>query len=162
MSKEYETSAELGQLLKARGLTIATAESCTGGLIAHYLTMVGGSSAYFRGSVVSYCNEIKMKVLGVKEASIAAHTEVSGEVASEMADGASRVMETDVAISTTGIAGPTGALPGQPVGTVWIGVKTPNGTSAASYHFDGSREEVIEQAALKALQIALEHLSEGV
>lgn len=162
MSMEYETSAELGQLLKSRGLTISTAESCTGGLIAHYLTMVGGSSAYFRGSVVSYCNEVKVKVLGVKEESIAAHTEVSGEVACEMADGVSSVMETDIAISTTGIAGPTGELPGQPVGTVWIGVKTPKGTTSASYHFDGDREEVIEQAASKALQIAIEHLSEGV
>lgn len=100
-----------------------------------------------------------MRVLGVSEKSIAEHTEVSGEVAIEMADGASRLIGTDIAISTTGIAGPTGALPGQPVGTVWIGIRTPQGTSSASYHFDGDRKNVIEMAALKAIQIAIERLS---
>lgn len=158
MSKECELSTELGQLLKSHNLTIATAESCTGGLIAHYLTMVAGSSAYFKGSVVSYCNEVKMNVLGVKEESIAAHTEVSGQVAEEMADGVSRIIGTDIAISTTGIAGPTGELPGQPVGTVWIGVKTAKCTTSASYRFDGGRQDVIAQAAAKALAIALEQI----
>lgn len=159
MSEIYEKSAELGRLLSSHGLTISTAESCTGGLIAHYITMVGGSSAYFKGSVVSYCNEVKIRTLGVSEKSIAEHTEVSGEVAIEMANGASRLIGTDFAISTTGIAGPTGALPGQPVGTVWIGIRTPQATSSASYHFDGDRQNVIEMAALKAIQITIEHLS---
>ncbi|MGN0028861.1 MAG: CinA family protein [Marinilabiliaceae bacterium] len=158
MSEIYDKSAELGKLLSLRGFTISSAESCTGGLIAHYITMVSGSSAYFKGSVVSYCNEVKMNVLGVSEKSIAEHTEVSGEVAIEMADGASRLIGTDFAISTTGIAGPTGAIPGQPVGTVWIGLKTPKGTSSASYHFDGDRQKVIEKATSKAIQIAIERL----
>ena len=149
-------SRALGAALRIKGLTISTAESCTGGLIAHYMTMVAGSSEYYKGSVVSYCNEVKMNALGVKKSSIAAHTEVSGEVAGEMAEGVSRLLKTDVAISTTGIAGPTGALPGQPVGTVWIGVHTHHGTTSASLHFDGDRESVIEQAARAAMAIAIE------
>lgn len=160
MKTVYEKSAELGRILSSRGLTIATAESCTGGLIAHYLTMVSGSSSYFKGSVVSYCNEVKMNVLGVKKESIAEFTEVSGAVAKEMADGVCRLLGTDISISTTGIAGPTGALPGQPVGTVWIGVRTPKGISAKSYHFDGNREEVIEAAAVEALSIVIWSLKE--
>ena len=160
MNEAYNKSAELGTLLASRGMTISTAESCTGGLIAHYITMVSGSSAYFKGSVVSYCNEVKMKVLRVSGKSIAAHTEVSGEVATEMADGVSELIGTDIAISTTGIAGPTGALPGQPVGTVWIGVKTPKGTSSASYHFDGNRQKVIEMAAQKAISLAIGRMKE--
>lgn len=149
-------SARLGKELRERGLTMATAESCTGGLIAHLLTLVSGSSAYFKGSVVSYCNEVKMSALGVSKASIDAHTEVSGEVAREMAEGAARVMGTDVAVSTTGIAGPTGALPGQPVGTVWIGLSAHGQSSAKSHHFCGTRAEVISQAATMALKTALD------
>ncbi len=155
-----EISRQLGETLRNKGLTISTAESCTGGLIGHYLTMISGSSAYYKGSVVSYCNEIKMGVLGVKKESIDAHTEVSGEVAREMADGVCRIMGTDISVSTTGIAGPTGALPGQPVGTVWIGTRFGGMTSAASYHFEGDRESVIEQAATKALDIINKKLEE--
>ncbi len=155
-----EISRTLGEILRNKHLTISTAESCTGGLIAHYLTMVSGSSSYYKGSVVSYCNEIKMSVLGVNKESIDAHTEVSGEVALEMAEGVSRIMSTDVSVSTTGIAGPTGALPGQPVGTVWIGTHVGGQTSSKGYYFEGDRESVIEQAAFKALEIISKKLEE--
>lgn len=145
----------LVQRLKARGLTISTAESCTGGMIAHILTLRSGSSAYFKGSVVSYCNEIKERVLGVSRQTIERHTEVSGEVALEMSAGVVHVMGTDVGISTTGIAGPTGAMPGKPVGTVWISARCGGQEAVELYTFAGDRAEVIEQASLAAIKMAI-------
>ncbi len=151
-------SSKLGKLMKDRGLTISTAESCTGGLIAHYITMVSGSSAYFKGSVVSYCNEIKMQVLDVSNESIVKYTEVSEDVAKQMAEGVAKLMGTSVSLSTTGIAGPTGELPGQPVGTVWIGLHVGEKTVADTHFFPGGREDVIEQASVKALHLLYDTL----
>lgn len=145
----------LAKRLKARGLTISTAESCTGGMIAHVLTHRSGSSAYFKGSVVSYCNEVKERVLGVSRQTIERHTEVSGEVALEMSAGVMRIMDSDVGISTTGIAGPTGAMPGKPVGTVWIAARYGEKSSVKLHTFAGSRTEVIDQASLAAIKMAI-------
>ena len=150
--------SELAQILRKLNLTISSAESCTGGYIAHMLTERSGSSAYYKGSVISYCNEIKIRVLGVKKASIDADTEVSEDVATDMAMGVMRLMNTDVSVSTTGIAGPTGALPGKPIGTVYISACTKCGHMTRRYVFEGDREAVIEQAAETALDMALDLL----
>ncbi len=141
------------------GRTLATAESCTGGLIAHRLTSVAGSSAYYVGSVVSYTNQIKQNVLGVSEADIAAHSEVSNTVACQMAEGVRRLMQTDYAVSTTGYAGPTGGTSAQPVGTVWIGISTPKCTHAEKHFFSGDRMNVVQAAAEKALRLLIDEIA---
>ncbi len=110
----------VAQLLTEQKLTISVAESCTGGLIAHRLTNVPGSSAYFMGGVVAYANEVKEQVLGVSGETLAAHGAISEEIAREMARGARRLFDTDVAISATGIAGPTGGTPQKPVGLAYV------------------------------------------
>lgn len=147
-------------VLKERGLTVSSAESCTGGNIAHCITSVAGSSAVYNGSVVSYSNDMKMSVLGVEAETIRTLGAVSEEVAVMMADGVARVSTTDCAVSTTGIAGPGGATPGKPVGTVCIGVHTPSGTTAKRYHFNGNRAEVIERASVKALILLIRAINQ--
>lgn len=147
VSMEDKTIAEvLGSLLLERELTIACAESCTGGNIAHRITQVPGSSAYFLGSVVSYSNDVKANVLGVARSSISAHGAVSKEVVEEMAEGAAKLMRTDCAIATSGIAGPQGGTPLKPVGTVWIAVKYRDTIVSECLHFKGDRNSVIESA----------------
>ncbi len=142
--------------LIARGLTMATAESCTGGNIAHTLTLVPGSSAYFLGGVVSYSNDVKTSVLGVSPDAIAQHGAVSIEVVEQMVEGACRVAGADCAVATSGIAGPGGAVPGKPVGTVAIAAHTPtSGTVSAMYHFPGTRDRVIDRATTEALLLLL-------
>ncbi len=153
---EYHDLSVLTDKLKKLGLTISTAESCTGGNIAHAITLQVGSSAYYKGSVVSYCNDVKMNVLGVKQESIEKETEVSGIVAIEMAEGVKRLMQTDISISTTGLAGPTGALPGKPVGTVYIASATGKRTEVKRFDFIGDRESVIKQATVAAIEMACE------
>ncbi len=135
----------------ARGLTVACAESLTGGLIAAMLTSVPGSSQVVRGGIVSYVNEVKEEVLGVSGDVLASQGAVDELVALQMARGALREIGSDVAVSATGIAGPTGAEPGKPVGTVWIGCATVKGGRAVCHHFDGGREAVRLQTVLAAL-----------
>ena len=110
----------LGQLLLRKGLTMGTAESCTGGKIASLMTSVAGSSAYFVGGVVSYTNEVKHQVLGVSSEALDRYGAVSQAVVEQMAQGATRVLGCDCAVATSGIAGPGGGTPAKPVGTVWI------------------------------------------
>ena len=153
---EYQVLSALTDKLKELGLSISTAESCTGGNIAHAITLQPGSSAYYKGSVISYCNEVKMSVLGVKQESIEKETEVSGIVAKEMAEGVKRLMHTDIGVSTTGIAGPTGALPGKPVGTVYIAAANGISTKVKRLEFIGDRESVIKQATNAAIGMACE------
>lgn len=141
----------LGELLAERELTVSCAESCTGGNIAHRITEVSGSSAYFLGSVVSYANHIKTSVLNVAHADIAAHGAVSREVSMAMAEGVARLMGTDCAMSTTGIAGPGGGTKFKPVGTVWISVKYGDVIVSECQHFPGSRRDVIESATNHAM-----------
>ena len=144
---------QVGQLLREKGVTVATAESCTGGEIAHLLTSVPGSSDYFKGSVVAYANELKVNVLGVNPADIEREGVVSEPVVLQMAEGVRRVMGTDYAVATSGVAGPAGGTPEKPVGTVWIGVATPRGCFARKYVFSFTRERNIAKAAAKALEL---------
>lgn len=139
-----------------RKLTLATAESCTGGLVAKLITDVAGSSAIFSGGVVSYSNDVKMKILGVSDKTLGEHGAVSEETAGEMAEGARERLGTDVAVSTTGIAGPTGGVPGKPVGTVCFGVSSKKGTKTFTKRFGEtlSREEIRTATALFALGLA--------
>lgn len=143
---------ELLRLLRERGLTLATAESCTGGNIAHEITLVAGASEVFLGGVVSYSNEAKMRLLDVSADAIAAYGAVSQPVVKEMALGAARVFQADCAVATSGIAGPGGGTPDKPVGTVWIATFTPyGGLRAVCPCFSGSRSDIIAQATVSAL-----------
>lgn len=147
VSMEDKSVAEvLGNLLNERELTVACAESCTGGNIAHRITQVPGSSAYFLGSVVSYSNDVKANVLGVSRSAISAHGAVSQVVVEEMAKGVSKLMRSDCAIATSGIAGPNGGTPLKPVGTVWIAAKYGETVVSECVHFKGDRNTVIESA----------------
>jgi nicotinamide-nucleotide amidase len=135
-------SSKLGYLLNERGLSIATAESCTGGLLSHILTGVSGSSGYFIGGVVAYSNHIKEQVLGVSENTLIGFSAVSEQTAIEMAKGISEKFNTSIGLSTTGIAGPSGGTPEKPVGLVWIGIHFNNETKAFECHFKGERNSI--------------------
>ncbi len=141
----------LGQLLRDRHQTIATAESCTGGRLAALLNKHPGSSAFYMGSVVAYDNAVKQQVLGVHPESLEKYGAVSEVVVREMAEGVRALMHTDYAIATSGIAGPDGGSAEKPVGTVWIAWATPNGTTAECFHLGKLREQVTDRACLRAL-----------
>ena len=146
----------LGNLLKERQQTIATAESCTGGRLAAALNAQSGSSAYYMGSVVAYDNRIKEQVLGVAHDTLMEWGAVSEQTVREMAEGVRALMNTDYAIATSGIAGPTGGTPDKPVGTVWIAWAMPEGTIAKCFHFGVARErEQITQRAVTAALVEL-------
>ena len=149
---------QLVRVFKEKGITVSTAESCTGGLIAKLITDVSGSSAVFSGACISYTNDVKMRVLGVPHEIIDRETEVSTACAMAMAEGARRLFQTTVAVSTTGFAGPTGGTERDPVGTVYIGLATPSGTSCVRFSADPqcSREEIRTRAAFRALEEILE------
>ena len=149
---------QLAAALLARKQTLATAESCTGGLVGAALTNLPGSSAWYLGGVVAYANELKIRLLGVPAEILAAHGAVSLETARAMAQGARAAAAADFAVAITGIAGPAGGTPEKPVGLVFIGVAAPHGTATFKHHFSGSRAE-IRQAATEA---ALRHLLEAV
>jgi len=140
--------------LKISGLTVATAESCTGGNIAHRLTLIPGISDCFKGSVVAYHNELKINALGVSARDIEQYGAVSSQVATQMAEGARKVMQTDLAVATTGIAGPTGGTYEKPVGTIWISVSSPERTITRSFNFGQfARENFIERSTMAALMM---------
>lgn len=153
-SGEVELEEALGRLLRERKLTIAVAESCTGGLVADKITNVSGSSNYFERGVVAYSNDSKIEFLGVPEELIKAHGAVSKEVAEAMAAGIRRVAHTDIGLSTTGIAGPTGGTPEKPVGLVWIGYADKDVTLALKFNFGDNRMRTKERAAQAALELA--------
>ena len=148
----------LGNLLRERQQTIATAESCTGGRLAAALNAQSGSSAYYRGSGVAYDNRIKEQVLGVAHDTLVEYGAVSEQTVREMAEGVRALMNTDYAIATSGIAGPTGGTKDKPVGTVWIAWATPTGTKARCFHFGVARER--EQITMRAVNEALVRLVE--
>ncbi len=158
----YDACAGLLDLARARGLTLGCAESCTGGLVCGCLTAVPGSSDVVRGSVVSYAIPVKRAVLGVDAGVLddPALGAVSAECAEQMAAGARAVLGCDVAVSVTGIAGPGGAEPGKPVGTVWFGVASPRGTRARRLLLDGDRAQVRHEAVHAALRLLREELVE--
>jgi len=143
----------VGDLLREQGKTVSTAESCTGGLIAHKLTSISGSSDYFLGAVVSYANEVKMESLGVDEQNLIDFGAVSEQVVIQMAEGVRAKMKTDYAIATSGIAGPTGGTDEKPVGTIWIAVCGPKETKAKKFLFGQNRERNIEISANTALNL---------
>lgn len=140
-------------LLTAAGLTVATAESCTGGLIAQMLTSVPGASACVLGGFVTYADAAKTAMLGVSPDDLASHGAVSEPVVRAMAAGARRATGADLAVAVSGIAGPDGGTADKPVGMVWIGWEGPSGGGARVYHFDGDREQVRRSAAVHALDV---------
>lgn len=149
---------ELGEKLNSKGYTLATAESCSGGLIAHRITNVAGSSGYFLGGVVSYSNGAKIDFVNVDEKSLEEHGAVSEVVAREMAEGVLERFQTDVGLSVTGIAGPGGGSSEKPVGLVFIAVAEPRGTHVARHLLSGDRESIKKQTADHALAMVLEHI----
>ncbi len=157
--EDVKPAEALIDTLRARSMSITTAESCTGGNIAHLITSIAGSSAVYNGSVVSYSNEMKTDVLGVPRQLIENHGAVSPEVADSMARGATRLAHAQCAVATSGIAGPGGATPGKPVGTVCIAVTTPTGTVSDTYRFTGNRAEIIEKASIKAIILMIRALA---
>ena len=148
----------VGELLSKQGLQLAAAESCTGGLIGHLLTNVAGSSRYYLGSVTAYANEAKVRLLGVRLETLEKFGAVSSETVIEMASGVRKVLEADIGISVSGIAGPGGGTPEKPVGTVWIGLSTAQEEFARHYLWTGDRLAVKEQTAQATLNILVEYL----
>ncbi len=140
------------------GKTLATAESCTGGMIGQLLTGISGASTVYKGGVISYTNEVKQKVLGVDGEMLANIGPVSAPVAQAMAVGARRVLNTDAAVSVTGLAGPGGDDFGNPVGTVFVGFDSAAKHEVKEFHFTGDRESVRRQAAEAALKLVLENV----
>ena len=154
-SEISELAEKTVKIFTERGLKLAAAESCTGGMISAAITAVPGSSAVTEFGLCSYSNRIKHEVLGVKEETLAQHTEYSSECAEEMAQGARRVSGADIAVSTTGVAGPSGGTASAPVGTVFIGVSAPRGTIGRRFSYSGGREEIRAAAVRDALMLLL-------
>lgn len=146
------------ELLTQRGLTLSTAESCTGGLIADRITNVSGSSNYFLGSIVAYSNAVKEQVLNVRRETLLAHGAVSRETALEMAHGVRQLLGSDIALATTGIAGPTGGTPGKPVGLVFIALTTEAFERCEQYLWQGDRLANKAQSAETALDLLYQYL----
>ena len=149
---------KLRDVLLARGLTISTAESCTGGLCAAALVDLPGSSTWYSGGVVAYSNAIKHELLDVPKGVLEDHGAVSEPVALAMAEGVRSRCRSSVSCSTTGIAGPGGGTPDKPVGLVWIGIATPTGTHARRYHFSGDRLSVRQQTVDACFELLLEQI----
>ena len=159
----YEGStveAQLHDILLKRGKTLAVAESCTGGMIASKFTAMAGASAYFRGGVVAYANEVKRDILGVRMEDIECFGAVSEVVALEMAEGVRRITGADYAIATTGIAGPAGGSKHKPVGTVWMAIATPEGSRAIMRNSGTDRGQIISRASAYAIEMLYEEIKD--
>lgn len=154
-------SQALGQALMARGWQLALAESCTVGTLASTVAAQPGASAWYVGGALTYSNALKTSLLGVPEADLAQHGAVSEAVAVAMAQGVARLTGAQVALATTGVAGPDGGTPDKPVGTVWIGLHTPQGTLARKFLFEQDRQRNMQRAANAALWLALSTLRKG-
>jgi PncC family amidohydrolase len=150
---------EVGALLRQKGLTLGLVESASGGLISHRITNVPGSSDYYKGSVTTYSNEVKIKLVGVREDTINRYGAVSPQVAEEMARGGRKVLAVDICLADTGIAGPTGATPEKPVGLFFIGLSHKGGTFSRKHNFRGNREQNKQSAAEAAMRWLKEYLS---
>lgn len=149
---------EIGKLLRQRGLTLATAESCTGGLIGHWLTNVPGSSDYYLGGVTAYAYEAKVRLLGVHPETLVAFGAVSRETVLEMAHGVRQAFGAGIGLSVSGIAGPGGGTPDKPVGLVWLGLNAEGVEQAQQTFWSGDRLQIKEQAAEAALALLLAYL----
>ena len=156
--KDDTLESAIGEILKATGKTLSTAESCTGGMISSLITSVPGSSEYFLGSVTSYANSVKENVLGVPSRIIEEYGAVSSECVSAMAEGVRRLTGSDYSVATSGIAGPGGGSDQKPVGTVWIGVSSHMGTETFSLRFNSDRKRNIERFSSSALHILLKRI----
>jgi nicotinamide-nucleotide amidase len=150
--------AELGDALKRSKLSIATAESCTGGLIANRLTNVSGSSRYFELGVITYSNRSKMELLKVSLETLEKFGAVSDDTAKAMAVGIRELAKTDLGLGVTGIAGPTGGTPEKPIGLVYIGLASMDNTEVFKFNFEGTRTDIKEQTSDEALKIILKYL----
>ena len=151
MGKHEEPEAEIGRLLVARGWKLAVAESCTGGLLSHRLTNVPGSSRYFLGGILSYSNEVKTGLLGVRADTLETHGAVSSETAREMARRARMLFDADIALSVTGVAGPHGGTAEKPVGLVFLHLSAHGAEWGERHQWAGGREENKAQSAQAAL-----------
>jgi nicotinamide-nucleotide amidase len=156
---EGNLALKVGELLKEKGLTIACAESCTGGHVSEMITANSGSSEYYRGSIVPYHNELKINILGVKEETIAQHGAVSEACVIEMAERVRELFGADIGVATSGIAGPTGATPEKPVGTIWIALADGKETQTKLYNFHFDRESNIDLTANSVLNLVRQTLS---
>jgi len=150
--------ARIGRLLRDKNLRLATAESCTGGLIGDRVTNVPGSSDYFLGGVIAYANQVKMGQLGVNQETLERHGAVSEATVCEMAQGVRAALSAEVGLSVSGIAGPGGGSADKPVGLTWIGLSAPGVEWARRFVFQGDRLAVKRQAAQAALELLLEYL----
>ncbi|MBN1760074.1 MAG: CinA family protein [Chitinispirillaceae bacterium] len=150
---------QLGRQLRKMHRTCAVAESCTGGLIGGAITSVAGSSEWFRGGVIAYSNEVKLRLLGVPEQTLLDHGAVSSETVTAMAEGAARLCEADCAIAVSGVAGPGGGTGEKPVGLVFIGVRANGGTSHHRFLFTGDRSAIRQATVTTGLSLLLEQLS---
>ena len=155
-----ERIQKVGEALIRKNLTIASAESCTGGLVAAAITDVPGISAVFSEGFVTYANQAKMKHLSVSEETLAVYGAVSEQTAKEMAEGVRRRTGSDIGVSTTGIAGPGGGTKEKPVGLVYIGVSTKDGTAVEELHLSGSREEIRKQTVLRLFELLYRTIGE--
>ncbi len=148
----------LMEYMRARGYKLAAAESCTGGLVSHRITNISGSSEYFPGGVVAYSYEAKASLLGVAWDTLNAHGAVSAETVLEMARGARKLFNADIAISVSGIAGPGGGTPEKPVGTTWFGLSTNQGDWSRHFLWYGNRERNKHYSSEAALQFVIDYL----
>lgn len=158
-TENVELEVRLGEMLREKGLTLTTAESCTGGYLAHLITSVPGSSDYFLGGFVTYSNEMKESELGVHPETLVTHGAVSEQTIREMAEGARKVTGADYSIATSGIAGPSGGTEEKPVGTIWIAVSDADGTEAKKFVFMKDRKINIQLGAMAALNMLRGRLS---
>ena len=149
---------QIGKILAERGQKVVFAESCTGGLIGHRITNIPGSSAYYLGSITAYAYEAKVHWLNVSWDTLKAHGAVSREVVLEMAQGVRDALKADIGLSVSGIAGPGGGLPDKPVGTIWIGLATAEGTWSRHFCWDGDRLQNKAYSADAVLQMLLDYL----
>ena len=152
-------AAKIIDIMREKKLTLGTVESATGGLISHLITNIPGSSDVFQGSIISYSNEINMKILGVKAETLKKYGAVSARAAEDMADGGRKVLGVDICVADTGIAGPDGAVPGKPVGLFYLGLANKDGTFSRKHLFKGTRAENKQQAAQTALMWVKDYLS---
>jgi PncC family amidohydrolase len=151
---------QIGKLLLKNQLSLATAESCTGGLIAHRITNISGSSQYFLGGVVAYSNQVKNELLGVPADVLGSFGAVSEQTVLAMAAGVRRLLKADIGLAISGIAGPSGGTPEKPVGLTWIGLSSEKASAAYAYNWPGDRLQVKEQSAEQALRLLLEYIGE--
>jgi len=149
---------EIGDILRQKGLTLGVVESATGGLISHRITSIAGSSDYYLGSITAYSNEIKNKVVGVKQETLEKYGSVSPRTAEELAEGGRKVLGADICLADTGIAGPGGATPGKPLGLFYIGLSYGTKTFSRKHVFGNDRKQNKQDAAEAALGMLKEYL----